>query len=114
MAKMVLVGMIEPQEGMEKEFEDWYLNNHVEDTSNCPNILAGTVYRLSKGFAGTTPAQYISIYEFEGDNEDEAEATLAKYQQDPNAWHARLPGNGSLKIVGAGWYKFDRAFHMQG
>jgi hypothetical protein len=114
MAKLILVGMVEPNPGMEKEFDEWYLGNHVEDTANCPAILNGTVYELAKGFAGTTPAGYLTIYEFDCDSEDEAEALLAKYQRDPSAWPARLPGNGSLKIVGAGWYKFNRAFHIRG
>ena len=114
MAKMVLIGMVEPQPGKEKEFEDWYLGNHVEDTANCPNILAGTVYKLAKGFAGTTPAGYVTIYEFDEDDAEHAEKILAEYQRNPAAWPARLPGNGSLKIVGAGWYRFEEAFHTKG
>ena len=114
MAKLILVGMVEPQPGMEKDYEEWYLGNHVEDTANCPAILSGTVYRLVKGFAGTTPAKNITIYEFDAETAEEAEQILAEYQRNPEAWPARLPGNGSLKIVGAGWYEFDRAFHTRG
>lgn len=114
MARLILVGMVEAQPGKEKEFEEWYLNNHIEDTANCPAVLSGTGYRLIKGFAGTTPAGYLTIYEFDAASADEAEEILARYQRDPNAWPARLPSNGSLKIVGAGWYGFDRAFHTRG
>ena len=114
MAKLILVGMVEPQEGMEQEYDDWYLGNHVEDTANCPTILSGTVYKLVKGFAGTTPAKNITIYEFDADTAEEAEKILADYQRDPSAYANRLPGNGSLKIVGAGWYEFDRAYHVRG
>jgi hypothetical protein len=99
---------------MEKEFEEWYLGNHVEDTAYCPSILNGTVYKLERGFAGTTPAGYLTIYEFDEDDPLVAEQKLAEYQRNPAAFPARLPGNGSLKIVGAGWYAFEKAFHLRG
>jgi hypothetical protein len=114
MAKLILVGMVEPNPGMEKDFDDWYLGNHVEDTANCPSILNGTVYRLARGFAGTTPSGYLTIYEFDEDDPEEAERKLAEYQRNPESWAGRLPGNGSLKIVGAGWYEFAKAFHFRG
>jgi hypothetical protein len=114
MAKLILVGMVEPNPGMEAAYDDWYLGNHVEDTANCPAILSGTVYRKVRDFAGTSPAGNITIYEFDCDSAEEAEQILATYQRDPNSYPDRRPGNGSLKIVGAGWYVFDRAFHLRG
>ena len=110
MAKLILVGMVEPNPGMEAEYDDWYLGNHVEDTANCPHITRGTVYRKVRDFAGTTPAGNITIYEFDCDDAAEAEQILARYQSDPSAWPERRPGNGSLKIVGAGWYVEDRFY----
>jgi len=109
MAKMILVGLVEPKDTDSREaFDAWYLGNHVEDTTNCPGFVSGTVYRLDRGFAGTTPAQYITIYEVDADDPKEAEKILGRYQRDPDAWPKRLPPNGSLKILGAGWYRLDR------
>lgn len=111
MAKLVLVGLVEPtSEEAAPAFEEWYLGNHIEDTANCPVIRRGTVFKLARPFADTSPPQYLTIYEIEGDDAVAAERELARYQGDPNAWPERLPSNGSLKIVGAGWYEQDRQF----
>ncbi len=114
MPKLMLVGMIEPIPGQEAEFEAWYKNNHVEDTAHFPGFLSGTLLRKVRDFAGTSPSGYLAIYETDIDDPEEAERKLAEYQRDPAAYPARLPGNASLKIVGAGWYAFDRAFHVRG
>ena len=114
MAKLILCGMVEPVPGKEAEFEEWYVGNHVEDTANCPAILSGTLYKLERGFAGTVPSGYLAIYEFDEDDPVVAEEKLALYQRDPAAFPGRLPGNGSLRIVGAGWYRFNKAFHLRG
>ncbi|MFC1896551.1 hypothetical protein ACFL0Q_07840 [Thermodesulfobacteriota bacterium] len=115
MAKLILVGLVEPKDAdSQKAFEEWYLGNHVEDTANCPGFLSGTVYRLDRSFAGTAPSQYLTIYEVDADDPKEAEKILIDYQRNPDAWPARLPQNDSLKIVGAGWYRFERAFHTRG
>ncbi|MBN1613625.1 MAG: hypothetical protein JW950_04070 [Deltaproteobacteria bacterium] len=111
MAKMILVGLVEPEDpGSQEAFEAWYLGNHVEDTTNCPGFLSGTVWRLERAFAGTAPAGYLTIYEVDAEDPKEAEKILGRYQRDPEAWPKRLPPNGSLKILGAGWYRLDRRF----
>ena len=114
MAKLMLVGMIEPLPGKEAEFDDWYRNNHIEDTANCPAFLSGTLYRKVRDFAGTSPSGYLVTYETDIDDAAEAERLLGEYQTNPAAFPARIPGNASLKIVGAGWYEFDRAYHTRG
>ena len=114
MAKLMLIGMIEALPGKEAEFDAWCLNNHVEDTAHCPAFLSGTLYHKARDFAGTSPSGYIVMYETDIDDAEEAERRLTEYQTNPAAFPARMPGNASLKIVGAGWYEFDRAFHTRG
>jgi hypothetical protein len=105
MEKLILVGLVEPiDEASVPAFEQWYLGNHVEDTSHCPGIRRGTVYKLAKKFAGFAAPQYLAIYEWEIDDPAEAEKSLARWQRDPSSFPARLPPNGSLKILGSGWY----------
>jgi hypothetical protein len=114
MEKLILVGLVEPLDASAvPAFEQWYLGNHVEDTSHCPKIRRGTVYKLAKKFAGPVQSQYLAIYEWEIDDLVEAEKTLMRWQSDPSAFPARLPPNGSLKILGSGWYERALAFETE-
>ena len=109
--KLVLMGLVEPKsEDLVAAFNSWYLGNHVEDTYNCPQITAVRSFKAVKGFLGAPPAQYLTIYEFEGSDAEAAERALAAYQSDPDAWAQRLPNNGSMAVVGAGWYEEAVAF----
>tara|TARA_B100000809_G_scaffold251008_1_gene284078 strand:+ start:200 stop:550 length:351 start_codon:yes stop_codon:yes gene_type:complete len=116
MARFILVGLVEPQsEAQQQDFDDWYLGNHIEDTALCPNFLSGSVYKLTGKHVGIpSPSEYICIYEVDAESSEEAERALNEYQRDPDAWPGREPGNGSLKVLGSGWYEFERAYHTRG
>ena len=105
-----LIGLVEPKdEDSRKAFEEWYLGNHIEDVSHTPGIVRATVHRLEKSFMKTDPPQYITIYEFETEEVEEAHTALARYLSNPG-WAGRKPDNGSLRILSAGWYRIDRSF----
>jgi hypothetical protein len=109
--KLVLMGLIEPEtEDHVAAFKEWYLGNHVEDTFNCPNITSVRCFKAVRGFLGDSPGGYLTIYEFEGEDAEEAERVLAAYQADPDAWPQRQPANDSVKTIGAGWYEEEVAF----
>jgi hypothetical protein len=109
--RLVLVGLVEPKsDDVVGAFNEWYLGNHVEDTFHCPNITAVRCFRAERGFLGAPPSGYLTMYEFEGTDAEGAEQILAKYQADPDAWPERKPNNGSMAVVGAGWYKEAIAF----
>ena len=111
MGKLVLIGLVEPKtEDHVQAFKDWYLDNHVEDTFNCPNVTAVRCFKALKGFLGEPPAGYITVYEFEGDDAVAAQKILDAYQADPKGWDKRQPNNQSMKIIGAGWYAEEVAF----
>ncbi len=104
--KLVLLGLVGPKnESAVAAFNDWYLGNHIEDTARCPAVRSARSYRAVKGFLGEPPAPYYTVYEFEGDDADAAEAALMAYQQDPDAWEHRKPSNDSMAVMGAGWYE---------
>ncbi|MXW50003.1 MAG: hypothetical protein F4Z84_07080, partial [Gammaproteobacteria bacterium] len=79
--KLVLVGLVQPEsEDLVEAFNEWYLGNHVEDTYNCPNITSVRCFKAARGFMGDPPSQYLTIYEFEGEDAEQAERVLAAYQ----------------------------------
>ena len=109
--RLILIGLVEPETDDHIEaFKEWYVGNHVEDTYNCPNVTSVTCFKATKGFMGDAPAGYLTIYEFEGEDADAAEAILGAYQSDPNSWSGRMENNGSMKIVSAGWYTEEMSF----
>jgi hypothetical protein len=125
MSRFILIGLVEPPTPEDQEkFDEWYLNQHVYDTALCPNFLAGTVYKLAGGHAGSgTTAQYLAVYEVNADSYEEAEKTLNEWQADPDAWEGRkghrdtmasYDGVMPMAIKGSGWYEFERAFHTRG
>lgn len=109
--KLVLVGLVQPKsDDFIEPFREWYLGNHIEDTYNCPNIKSVRCFKAVRGFLGAPPSDYLTIYEFEGEDAEEAERVLNAYQRDPGSWAPRQPNNGSMQIVGAGWYQEEVAF----
>lgn len=104
--KLVLLGLVGPKNDSAIDaFKDWYLENHIEDTARCPEVRSARSYRAVKGFLGEPPAPYFTVYEFAGADAEAAEAALAVYQQDPQGWRNRQPGNDSMAVMGAGWYE---------
>ena len=109
--RLILMGLIEPEtDDLVQAFKDWYLGNHVEDTFNCPNIKSARCFKAVRGFLGDAPGEYLTVYEFEGEDAEEAERILAEYQADPAAYPPREPPNDSVKTLGAGWYAEVVAF----
>ena len=76
--KLVLVGLVQPEsEDLVEAFNQWYLGNHVEDTYNCPNVKSVRCFKAARGFMGAPPSQFLTIYEFEGEDAEAAEQVLA-------------------------------------
>ena len=108
--KLILMGLVQPKKDKVEAFREWYLGNHVEDTYNCPNVKSVRCFEAVRGFLGDPPSGYLTIYEFEGEDAEQAERVLGQYQADPKAWSKRQPSNDSMEIVGAGWYQEALAF----
>jgi hypothetical protein len=111
--KLILMGLVQPKsDDLVEAFKEWYLGNHIEDTYNCPIVKSVRCFKAVKGYAGEAPAEYLAIYEFEGEDAEAAERALAEYQADPDGWAGRLPGNDSMGVVGAGWYEEALSFGL--
>ena len=115
MPKYVLIGLCEPPDAeAQAGFDEWFVDQHIEDTTRCPNFIRGSVYQLAGPHLDVdTPSRYLSIYEVEADSYEEAERVLNQWQEDPDAWEGRRHhwqtaqklGSVPLAVKGSGWYE---------
>ena len=64
----LLLGLCEPLSDEDQAaFDEWFIDQHIEDTSKCPRILSGgSVYRLAGPHLDlATGSAYLSLYEVE-------------------------------------------------
>jgi len=120
MPRYVLIGLCEPiSDGDQAIFDEWFIDQHIEDTSQCPGFIKGSVYRLSGlHLDGETVSEYLSVYEVEAESYEQAERVLNQWQADPMAWEGRQHhtetmeklGRLPIKIKGSGWYQLLKTF----
>lgn len=120
MPHFLLIGLCEPSSPEKQaQFDEWFVDQHIEDTAHCPNFIRGRVYKLAGAHLGsTTVSNYLSVYEVEAPSYEEAERVLNEWQKNPEAWSgrkahlataARMDGM-PLKIIGSGWYELLKSF----
>ena len=120
MPQFLLIGLCEPPSAdKQAQFDEWFVNQHIEDTAHCPNFIRGRVYKLAgPHLDGTTVSRFISVYEVDAPSYEEAERVLNEWQANPHAWPgrkahldtaARMKGM-PLKIIGSGWYELLKSF----
>ena len=115
MPQFLLIGLCEPQSDDDQAaFDEWFIDQHIEDTTHCPGFVRGRVYELKGPHLDIeTRSKYLSVYEVEADSYEEAERILNEWQADPNAWVGRANhratgerlGGIPMKINGSGWYE---------
>ena len=68
MPKFVLIGLCEPTgPDAQEAFDEWFVDQHIEDTAKCPNFIRGSVFKLSGPHGnGETVSGYLSLYEVGG------------------------------------------------
>ena len=120
MPRFVLIGLCEPSSpDKQAAFDEWFVNQHIEDTAHCPNFIKGSVFKLSGPHGnGETVSEYLSLYEVEADSYEEAERVLNEWQSDDAAWAgrenhlatAKKMGGMPLSVNGSGWYELIQSF----
>jgi uncharacterized protein YciI len=120
MPRFVLIGLCEPRSADDQAaFDEWFVDQHIEDTAKCPNFVRGSVFKLSGPHLDIeTVSRYLSLYEVEAPSYEEAERILNEWQADPNAWEGRKKhmetgekhGGIPMNIRGSGWYELIHAF----
>ncbi|MEH6591684.1 MAG: hypothetical protein V7746_15595 [Halioglobus sp.] len=120
MPRFVLIGLCEPQNAdAQAAFDEWFIDQHIEDTAHCPNMVSGRVFKLDGPHLDIdSPSGYLSLYEVEAPSYEEAERILNEWQADPNAWEGRQHhietaeklGGIPMNIRGSGWYQQMKSF----
>lgn len=125
MPRFVLIGLCEPPSADQRAaFDEWFIDQHIEDTAKCPNFIRGSVFKLAgPHLDGETVSGYLSLYEVEAPSYEEAERALNEWQRNPNAWAGRQQhietgerlaaanaGSIPLRINGSGWYELIKSF----
>ena len=84
MPRFVLIGLCEPSSADDQaQFDEWFVDQHIEDTAMCPNFVKGSVFKLSgPHLDGETVSGYLSLYEVEAPSYEEAERVLNEWQID--------------------------------
>ena len=124
MPQFLLIGLCEPMsEDAQHAFDEWFIEQHIEDTTHCPNFIRGRVYKLSGPHLDIpTVSQFISVYEVEAESYAEAERVLNEWQANPDAWTGRARhtqtgerlGGIPMKIGGSGWYELLKSYDGPG
>ncbi|MDA0977835.1 MAG: hypothetical protein O3B72_04700 [Proteobacteria bacterium] len=121
MPRFVLIGLCEPlSDENQAAFDEWFIDQHIEDTTRCPIFVRGTVYKLAGPHLDLeTKSGYLSLYEVEAPSYEEAEKVLNAWQADSEAWEGRRThlatmekhgGSIPMKINGSGWYEELKTF----
>jgi|TARA_B100000959_G_scaffold277847_1_gene335139 hypothetical protein len=124
MPQFLLIGLCEPPNPeSQASFDEWFVGQHIEDTTHCPNFVRGRVFKLSGAHLnGETVSDYISLYEVDAPSYQEAERVLNEWQANPEAWAGRTKhletakriGEMPLKVKGSGWYELINSFDGPG
>jgi hypothetical protein len=120
MPRFALIGLCEPK-NVENQaaFDEWFIDQHIEDTAHCPNMVRGSVFKLGGPHLDIkTPSGYLSLYEVEAPSYEEAERVLNEWQADPDAWEGRKRhwetaekiGGVLMDIKGSGWYELIKSY----
>lgn len=120
MPSFLLIGLCEPSSAdKQAEFDEWFIDQHIEDTTHCANFVRGRVFKLSgPHLDGETVSEYISLYEVEAPSYEEAERVLNEWQANREAWSGRRLHNATLarmdelpiKVKGSGWYELMESY----
>ena len=115
MPSFMLIGLCEPEsDEHQAAFDEWFIDQHIEDTTHCPNFVRGRVFKLAGPHLDLeTKSRYLSVYEVEAPSYAEAERVLNEWQANPDAWQGRAKhletgakyGGIPMKINGSGWYE---------
>lgn len=70
MARFKMIVQLDPTEGREKEFLDYYPSVHVHDVLQTPGVVKAEVFHrgLVVSDKGTLPWDYVVIYDIEADD----------------------------------------------
>ena len=76
MAKFLFVAGGSPQPGADEEYSEWYEGTHLPAVLQVDGFVAATRYRAVPTSVSTSPYDYVTVYEVEADDAEEAHIRL--------------------------------------
>lgn len=70
MASYKMVVLSNPIEGQDREYNDWYSNQHLQDVTAVPGFRCAQRFRLKHSVGFEHKWQYLAIYEVETNDPD--------------------------------------------
>ncbi|MWB97543.1 DUF4286 family protein [Agromyces seonyuensis] len=61
-----LIALVNPVEGRDDEFREWYWGTHVQEVLQLPGFVSAKALRLTEEPGGAAPFRYATLYEVEG------------------------------------------------
>jgi hypothetical protein len=68
MRKFKLLALTTPVAGKEKEFHEWYQNQHLPEMVSFPGMQGAQRYQLNVKMMGADPNTWLAIYDLEADD----------------------------------------------
>ena len=76
MAQFRVLIFLNPVEGREEEFHEWYENTHLDDVLRTAGMAAAQRFDLGASAGMAMPNSHLAIYETEGESAEEVMARL--------------------------------------
>jgi hypothetical protein len=83
MARYKLIVLTNPHAGQDRDYNDWYTQQHLRDVTAVPGYLSAQRFKLRHPMGFEHKWQYLAIYEVETDDPDASvEALLSRQGTD--------------------------------
>ncbi|MBV9996693.1 MAG: hypothetical protein JO127_15925 [Caulobacteraceae bacterium] len=102
MARFLFVVMTKPAEGREREYNDWYSNQHLDDVISVEGFVAAQRFKLCEGDGLPGGSPYLALYEIEAESAAAAQKALGEKSASGTMFISEAL---DLKTVSAAYYE---------
>ncbi|MCH1881402.1 DUF4286 family protein [Agrococcus sp. ARC_14] len=104
-----LLWMLQPDDTVEDEWNEWYDTEHVAALMRVPGFLNGARYRLERTLAGVTPPRYLASYELDDLDVLESES----YRSNRSSLGEGMRRHWTQRMLGEVTYAAGGMYHVR-